>query len=495
MKINILIVQPYGYVHSLGFMDSARLMRYHFRRHGIETNISRNKPDRSAVNIVLGAHLGVPTEWLNQFAYVLFNQEQLGDGGSSVSENYRSLLRNSHVIDYDPANQPAYNTDTPVIRAVLPLGHAPYLEQIEKRVELEARPIDLLFIGSMNQFRREMIQRIETLGIDVAFFDHATYGPERDEYIQSAKAVLNIPFYDSNRFEQTRVFNALSLGTPVVSLRRPGLQVGPAYQEAVHWFSAEDVETYFTSIFLQHTWFDRSREMMDRWRQSEDFSANYGQVISLLQTVELEYLHRSCPSSQTAVRLNMSPQRGYRIDWTHVSCRPSFDWSHLDLTGSRFRDEVRCIQEDGQEIQLRAGKIEAIYAYDEGWSDIELRTLLGNAMHLLESGGIIVLDQPLGVFENNTSDVFSTQARSVSRLRLIVEDQLRFNPEDTLVEMENVEWLTELAVAGGGILHLARFKLKKRQMTPREKVIARTYRADFSDWPEETTSNRASVTD
>jgi hypothetical protein len=487
MKINIVIAQPPGYIHSLGFMDSARLLRYHFRHQGIQTTISRNQPKMDAVNIILGAHLGVSSEWLNRFACVIFNQEQLGDGGSGVSDQYLSLLRNSHVIDYDTANQPAYKTDSSVIRVVLPLGHAPYLEQKTEQLELEDRPIDLLFIGSINQFRQEMIQRIERLGIEVAMFDHAMYGPERDQYIRSAKAVLNIPFYDSNRFEQTRVFNALSLGTPVVSMRRPHLQVDPGYENTVHWFSSEDVECYFTRVFLHRTWFDESRAMMDRWRRA-DGSAHYAQIIPLLEKVEQERAHDARPSSHTTIRLNVSPQRGYRADWTHLSCEPNSGWPQLELTSCSFRNNIEYIEHDSQEIQLRAGTLQALYAYDEDWSTKELRTLLSNAVHLLEPGGIIVLDRPLGVFEPDAGDIPTARALCTRKMRLIAEDQLRINPEHALAELVQVEWLTEPAVASGGTLEVARFTLKKRDMTPRERVIARNFRADFSDWPEDHTS-------
>ena len=95
---------------------------------------------------------------------------------------------------------------------------APYL-QGDHAVPLEERPIDLLFFGSINPRRRALLDRIEALGLQVAMFDSPLYGPERDAFIAQAKAVVNMHFYPSSRFEQVRVSHCLSLGTPVISER------------------------------------------------------------------------------------------------------------------------------------------------------------------------------------------------------------------------------------------------------------------------------------
>ena len=68
---------------------------------------------------------------------------------------------------------------------VVPLLHAPYLASPEA-LPLEERPIDLLFIGSMNDRRRAWLDRIEAFGLNVAVFDSALYGPERDQFIVQA---------------------------------------------------------------------------------------------------------------------------------------------------------------------------------------------------------------------------------------------------------------------------------------------------------------------
>ncbi|MFD2450975.1 hypothetical protein [Ideonella paludis] len=110
-RIHIAIMQPAGYVHSLGFLDQARYARYQFRRMGAEVTLAKNRLREDAVNLVFGAHLGFPKDWQQRHTCIFFNLEQLGHGGAKVNEDYVNLLRHSAVADYDAANVAAYASD------------------------------------------------------------------------------------------------------------------------------------------------------------------------------------------------------------------------------------------------------------------------------------------------------------------------------------------------------------------------------------------------
>jgi hypothetical protein len=56
--IHLCIVQPGGYVHSLGFLDQARYFRHQFRRMGAQVSLAKNRLCHDAVNFIFGAHLG-----------------------------------------------------------------------------------------------------------------------------------------------------------------------------------------------------------------------------------------------------------------------------------------------------------------------------------------------------------------------------------------------------------------------------------------------------
>ena len=151
-EIHLCIQQPPGYVHSLGLLDQARYFRYQFRRLGGRVSLSKNRLRHDAVNFVFGAHLGFAAAQRERHACVFVNLEQLGQGGAAVSADYLRLLTSSAVVDYDAQNVATYATRAEDV-TVVPLLHAPYLKP-EQNIALEERPIDLLFIGSMNARRR-----------------------------------------------------------------------------------------------------------------------------------------------------------------------------------------------------------------------------------------------------------------------------------------------------------------------------------------------------
>ena len=156
--IHLCIVQPAGYVHSLGFLDQARHFRFQFRRHGATVSMAKNRLHHGAINFVFGAHLGFDAEMKKRYSCVFVNLEQIGQGGAAVSADYLKLLTNSAVVDYDADNVAGYTSDADSVPLV-PFVYSPYLTPAAS-MPLEDRPIDLLFFGSMNARRQAWIERI-----------------------------------------------------------------------------------------------------------------------------------------------------------------------------------------------------------------------------------------------------------------------------------------------------------------------------------------------
>ena len=82
--VHLCIIQPLGYVHSLGFLDQARYLRFQFRRFGAEVTLAKNRLKHDAVNVVLGAHLGFDAELRKRYACIFFNLEQMPLKSSSM---------------------------------------------------------------------------------------------------------------------------------------------------------------------------------------------------------------------------------------------------------------------------------------------------------------------------------------------------------------------------------------------------------------------------
>jgi hypothetical protein len=470
MDINLLILQPQGYIHSLCFLDTARYLRHRLRRYGIQASISKNRPMPGMLNIIFGAHLGMPESWVDDFHCVIFNQEQIGACGADLPAPYLALLRNTNTIDYDPANLASYagcSTPEGPVCALLPLRHAPHLEHLGAGIPLENRPIDLLFFGSLNPERIALIERIERSGIEVSRFDHPMYGPERDEYIAQAKAVLNIPFYGSNRFEQVRVFNALSIGTPVVSLRRPGLSVDSAYQDTVHWFEVSNLESYFGQYFGTNDWLRNSELQLAEWR-GQDCSQSISNLVANLK--ELEARRRAGTprvSGERQVRLNLTGQTVHRPGWVNT------------------QSEIAPYETPNLAQGIARASVEELHTAYELDSIGGVRRLLGHSLSLLKDGASVTLDCPLGVYGPESQELKALQQRALAMIRMALDDLACEATLGVTLQLEDVRSIAEATASGQGERFSIRFMMRQRALTPREAVMARCRGLDFGSFPED----------
>ena len=388
--IHLCIVQPLGYVHSLGFVDQARYFRHQFRRFGAQVTIAKNRLRHDAVNLVLGAHLGFDASLRQRHACIFVNLEQLGAGGATVSPDYLHLLRSSAVIDYDSANLAAYASD-PADVPVVPMLYAPYLQP--EQIPLEHRPIDLLFIGSMNPRRQRWIERIEAQGVQVSVFDSALYGDERDGFIRQAKAVINMHFYESSRFEQARVSHCLSLGTPVIAERGPSTLPHAAFENSVIWLRDDEIETFFSTRFRSPAFFEQARAGVDAFRSFDPAEA-YADALAFAAGFSRAHHERRPAAPWQPTRIHLGSGKDYKSGWLN-----------LDVLERALPDLVLDLSQPLQlpldahsancgPLRLEAGQAEAIVANNVLEHVADLPRLMTNCLALLKTGGRLLIEVP-----------------------------------------------------------------------------------------------------
>jgi len=390
-NIHVCIVQPLGYVHSLGFVDQARYFRHQFRRFGASVTIAKNRLHHGAVNFILGAHLGFDASLRQRYSCVFVNLEQLGAGGAEVSAAYLELLRTSAVVDYDAANVSAYAVDALDVPLV-PMLFAPYLVPGET-LALEDRPIDLLFIGSMNERRRDLLDRIEQTGLQVAVFGAPLYGAERDHFILQAKAVFNAHFYPSSRFEQARVSHCLSLGTPVVSERTPSTRPHPAFEDAVFWIDGASIGDFFTSRFKTRSFYERARAGLERFRVS-DPGESYAEVLAFAAGFGRAHQDRRPHEPWRPSRIHLGSGKDYKCGWLNVDI---LERAQPDLVIDLARSLELPLRVDTRAagpVELSEGMADLIVANNVLEHVVDLPQLMGNCLKLLKLGGYLVIDVP-----------------------------------------------------------------------------------------------------
>lgn len=200
----IWIVTLPGYVHSQAFNEVATSLSGAFSELGgsapVVTQVDEFK-GRSP--IIFGGNLLPASSVARLPAHsVVVNLEQVLPGTEWLfSGDYQHVLRNLPVIDYSSRNR-----DNLALKGidnvdVLEIGYHPSLSRVPQTDE---KDIDVLFYGSLNQRRIEVLQSLTDAGLKVVTL-FGEFGAKRDVSISRAKVVLNMHFYESGVFEIVRV--------------------------------------------------------------------------------------------------------------------------------------------------------------------------------------------------------------------------------------------------------------------------------------------------
>ena len=481
--VHLAIMQPTGYLHSLGFLDPARYLRHQLRRFGVEVTMAKNRVREDAVNFVFGAHLGFPGEWRQRNACLFVNLEQLGPGGARVSPEYLQLLKTSGVIDYDVANVGAYGSD-PADVPLLPFLHAPYLETPDS-IPLEQRPIDVLFFGSLNDRRRAYIRRIEACGVNVTLFDSPVYGPERDEYIRQAKAVVNCHHYESARFEQIRAQQCLSLGTPFISERLERTLPAAEFEDAVSWIRESELEAFFQNRFGTAEFFSEARKQLQGWQQHDPVEA-YADAMAFAAGYVREH-HRSRPSTAwTPTQINLGSGKDYKPGWLNLDV---LDRTEPDLVldlGAPQSWPITAQSRFGSSIELAPGSVDRVVANNVLEHVPDLPCLMTNLLTVLKEGGEVEIEVP---YERSL-----TAWQDPTHVRAMNENSWRYYTDwfwylgwfDHRFEIRTSQWLDEaVKPCGKEKAAFMRVVLAKRATTLRERMTARALQPGLPDFPED----------
>ena len=481
--IHLCIVQPLGYVHSLGFLDQARFMRYQFRRMGAEVSLGKNRLRHDAVNIVFGAHLGFDAALAERASCIFVNLEQLGAGGAQVSPDYLKLLACSAVVDYDRANLAAYTAhpdDVPLIS----FGYAPYLDA-PGALPLAERPIDLLFFGSVNDRRERLFAEIEAAGVAVTTFNGPLYGPERDAVIRQAKAVFNCHYYDSARFEQARAFQCLSLGTPVISERGASAQVPKAFEASVSWVGEAGLREFFAGPFKTGDFLATAAQQLEQFRH-HDGVADYADVLAFAAGYDrVRRMHRSA-APWRPTRLHIGSGKDYRPGWLNIDIQAATEPDAvLDLSQPQAWPMTLDTPTHGP-VELHEGSLETIYANNVLEHVGDLPRLMTHCLALLAEGGSMLIEVPYEHAPTAWQDPTHVRAMNENSWLYYTDWFWYLGWMDHRFKLAGLTYLDgRLAGCDRAQAHFMRLKLTKCATTPAERMVARTMRPDFGGVPDD----------
>lgn len=218
---NIVLVEPEGYEHSGAFGEIAELLSSSLRSLGLSAQVRKNYIDQEATNVILGYQLLPRPAELQSSRHIIYQLEQLSDREGWFEPRLLEMLTAAdEVWDYAEENVAFLAAKGLTAVRHLPLG---YHEKM-RRIARQTQDIDVLFYGSLNPRRREVLERIGKFARVVCLA--SVYGAERDEYIARAKIVLNIHFYEAQIMEQARICHLLNNHSFVISESSPSNPFG-----------------------------------------------------------------------------------------------------------------------------------------------------------------------------------------------------------------------------------------------------------------------------
>jgi SAM-dependent methyltransferase len=474
--VNICIVQQGADGHALCFLDQARYLRYHLESLGLRCRLSKNRLYHDTVNIVFGAHKGFDPRLAEAFPCVILNLEQIGRDGAPLPPAYFDLLARAPTFDYDPANQQAYRSRKmgPCVRFL----DAPYLRKGRSTPPIASRPYDLLFFGSINERRKRLIEAIEAAGCNVALFDQPLYGPERDDVVVQAKAVLNLHYYESGRLEQARISHCLSLGTPVISERKPGTAVPAEFEQAVFWVPTDDVPAGVARWLRAPDFAVQAAQRLARF-QDTDALPSLQPLVEFLAAVASEWSAARHPSPVPR-RLNLGSGKDYLPGWINVDI---LERSLPDLVLDLARPielPVTVRSDTLGAVTLSAGSLEVIHANNVLEHVGDLPTLMSNALALLAENGLLAVEVPYEHARSAWQDPTHVRAMNENSWIYYTDWFWYLGWFTHRFAVAHFEYLDErLQACERERAAFMRVMLRKVATTPRERMTARTMRADF----------------
>lgn len=199
----IWIVTPQNYTHSQAFDEVAQSLQ------GAWHELGGSLPIVTEFNhfagrspIIYGGNL-LPEDIIPHLPKdsVIVNLEQVSDESNWINSRYLTILKNFPVLDYSPRNRDRLISKGIEHAGLLEIGYSACLTRI---VPAPVKDVDVLFYGSLNQRRADILAALQRAGLGVAHLFNV-YGRERDAAIARSKVVMNIHHYSSNVFEIVRV--------------------------------------------------------------------------------------------------------------------------------------------------------------------------------------------------------------------------------------------------------------------------------------------------
>lgn len=214
MKFAVSIISPPNYPHGKSVWEVAETIHYGLIALGYNSVLTFETDLSDRQYITLLPNMLVSYQGKLSPHTVLYNLDQIYPDSPWLQPVVMDHFLQYPVWDYSTANIKQFEQMGISDVQHVPIGYVPEL----RRIPSATADIDVLFYGSVNERRHQILEALKSKGVKVeAIF--GVYGQERDEYIARSKIVLNMHFYPAKVFEIVRVSYLLANQRFVISER------------------------------------------------------------------------------------------------------------------------------------------------------------------------------------------------------------------------------------------------------------------------------------
>ncbi len=383
MKLNVCLLQPSGYIHSLALLEVAEYLVYLAKENGHEASLTKNRLIHGRINIVFGAHINPKSCLELPLDTIIFNTEQLTEDSVWTSTDYKDILCKHYVFDYSEINLTAIPHQN---KGCVELLYSKSLKRVD---EVHTKKYDLLFYGVLNEKRTQLLEKLASYGLRVHHIA-GVYSKERDAALAHTRAVLNLHFYESKIFQQIRAFYPLINGIPVISENFPHESAPAIYKDVIFTPRDQPFVEFVVNLLKNKEGFqkltEKKIELFKNTSASEDFEILLQSAASLL-TSDKE-------PKRDSKRINLGSGKDYKFGYLNIDIREEVHPDVVFDLGQPVTFPLHFESIFTGEITIDENEFEEIVANDVLEHVPDLERLMGNCLKLLKVGGQFKINVP-----------------------------------------------------------------------------------------------------
>lgn len=239
-SIPILKKRYFAILTSVHTRYVAQLLQLRLQLHGAQAQIFTTYSSSISADIFIVLCAQIFPELPPAHQRIIFQMEQ-STSTRWFTPSYLDSLRDSMaVLDYSTVNISAL-TQLGIPKGkmhYLPIGANPQLTF----TAVTTKSYDFVFYGdySSSERRKKFVQALQVKYSVLILQD--VFEEDLYQGITSAKAVINLHYYENPLLETTRICECLSLGMPVLSEATPDTHYYPEFNPAVRYFKENSID-------------------------------------------------------------------------------------------------------------------------------------------------------------------------------------------------------------------------------------------------------------